>query len=62
MPTSFENAPKLLDMGATLICSGADIMMIKIALEKTQENFATLGFTFDSAMNRRKTEIESKHG
>tara|TARA_Y100000588_G_scaffold230148_1_gene243856 strand:+ start:81 stop:917 length:837 start_codon:yes stop_codon:yes gene_type:complete len=61
IPSAFENASKYLDMGATLICHGADIMLVKAGYQKIQDNFSRLGFSFDNVLDRRKSEIESKH-
>lgn len=48
---SAEHTQELLDLGARFICHHADIMMIKNALEKIQNDFTPLGFTFDNQIN-----------
>ena len=48
-PTSSpEHAKKLLDMGATLLCYNADLIMVKTGLEQIQEKFSPLGFRFQN--------------
>lgn len=47
-----EHAKKMLDMGARLLCHSADIIMIKTGLERIQEQFAPLGFTFANKLTR----------
>jgi 4-hydroxy-2-oxoheptanedioate aldolase len=42
-----EMAKRLLDIGATFLCSGADLLFIKSGLERMREQFAPLGFVFD---------------
>lgn len=44
---SLEHAKQLLDLGSRFFCHGADILMIKNALEDIQRRFGPLGFTFD---------------
>src|SRR5690606_21345613 len=46
-----EHARQLLDMGATFLCHSADILMIKTALDRLQEDFGKLGFTFANGVN-----------
>ena len=60
MPASLERAKQILDLGATFICHGGDIIMIKMALEKIQQDFAPLGFSFDNCLDRRKAELERR--
>jgi 4-hydroxy-2-oxoheptanedioate aldolase len=43
---SAEHGRKLIDMGARFIAHGADIIMVKRALEQIQQQFAPLGFWF----------------
>jgi 4-hydroxy-2-oxoheptanedioate aldolase len=51
MPTgSPEQTRQLLDLGARFICHGADIIMVKNALEEIQRRFVPLGFTFDNRL------------
>ncbi len=47
---SFEHARQLLDMGARFIPHGADIVMVKNALEDIRRRFTSFGFTFDSRL------------
>jgi len=44
---SIEHAKQLLDLGARFLCHGADIIMVKNALEEIQRRFAAFGLTFD---------------
>lgn len=44
-----EHTKQLLDMGARYIAHGADIIMIKRALEQIRQQFAPLGFAFRNA-------------
>ncbi len=43
---SVEMAKSLLEMGARFICHQSDITTMKAALEKMQQDFSPLGFTF----------------
>lgn len=43
---SVEHGRKLIDMGARFLAHGADIIMIKRALEQIQQQFGPLGFRF----------------
>jgi len=43
---SVEQAQAMLEMGARFICHGADIVMVKLGLEKIQRDMSPLGFTF----------------
>ena len=44
---SIEQTEELLEMGARFICHMADIVLVKNGLEKVQNDFGPLGFTFD---------------
>ncbi len=46
-----EHAKELLDMGATFLCYMADIVMIRDGLERVQQQFAPLGFTFNRRLD-----------
>lgn len=46
--SSPEHARRLLEMGARFLCHGADIVMIRNALEQIRRDFTPLGFTFDA--------------
>ncbi len=51
MPTSSpERSRQLLDQGARFLTYGADILMVKQALESIRETYGPLGFTFDGRM------------
>ena len=43
-----QGAKELIDMGARFITCGADIVMLKTALEAMQQEFAPAGFGFDN--------------
>ena len=45
-----DHAKQLLDMGARLICHGADIVMVKNGLEAIQKDFSPLGFSFENRL------------
>ncbi len=51
-----EHAKALLDMGATFICHSADILMIKDGLDRIQEQFSGLGFTFTNGVNGHQSK------
>lgn len=42
-----EQAKRVLDMGGSLICYGADLAFVKQGLEQVKEQFGRLGFAFD---------------
>ncbi len=59
--SSPEHAKRLLEMGASLLCHNADILMVKSGLERIQEQFAPLGFRFNNVFTRQgKSYLESK--
>ena len=45
-----EHTQKLLDLGATFICHGCDLIMVKQGMELIQERYGPLGFTFDNRL------------
>jgi 4-hydroxy-2-oxoheptanedioate aldolase len=47
---SIEQARQLMSMGARFFCYGADIVHVLQALQKAQQVFKPLGFTFDSRL------------
>jgi len=53
-----EHTSKLLELGGRFICHGADIVMIKRALEQIQQSYAPLGFTFDNRIPAMAAELE----
>ncbi|MAE65956.1 MAG: aldolase [Phycisphaeraceae bacterium] len=61
-PCNAERAKKLLDLGATMLCTGADIIMVKMGMQRTQEEFGSLGFKFDNVLERRKKQLEEQYG
>lgn len=44
---SIDHAKKVMDLGGRFLCHGADILMVKTALEDMQRKFAPLGVTFE---------------
>jgi 4-hydroxy-2-oxoheptanedioate aldolase len=44
---SIEHAKKVLDLGGRFLCHGADIIMVKTALEEMKRKFEPLGVTFE---------------
>lgn len=58
-----EHSRKLLDLGARLLCHGADIIMVKSGLEAIQRNYAELGFSFQNEFTgAAKSYIEQCRG
>jgi 4-hydroxy-2-oxoheptanedioate aldolase len=53
--TSFENAREVLAAGCRVVFCNADIVMIKNALDEMKRQFAPLGFTFSSRLDRDST-------
>ena len=47
---SLDHARQLVDLGGRFIAHGADIIMVKRALEAIQKDFGPLGFRFDSQL------------
>jgi 4-hydroxy-2-oxoheptanedioate aldolase len=45
-----ERAKQLLELGAGLVCYGADIVWVKNALEQIQDEMSGLGFTFENQL------------
>jgi 4-hydroxy-2-oxoheptanedioate aldolase len=45
-----QHARQLLDLGARFICHSADVVLLKAAFEKLQDDFAPLGFSFDNRL------------
>ncbi len=48
---SSQHARKLLDLGATFLCHGVDLLFIKQAQARVQEEFAELGFRFRNTLS-----------
>ncbi len=44
-------AEQLLEMGARILFSQADLLMVKNGMRRLQESFAPLGFTFDNQLD-----------
>lgn len=44
---STAHAQHVLDMGATLVCHGVDMLLVKEGLERIKSQFGRLGFAFD---------------
>jgi 4-hydroxy-2-oxoheptanedioate aldolase len=47
---SVEHAQQLMDMGARFICHSADVVLLKAAYERMQNDFARIGFSFDNRL------------
>jgi len=45
---STDHAKRMLDMGARLLCTGCDIVLLRDALQKIQEQYSPLGFQFNN--------------
>lgn len=55
---SAEHCHGLLELGARLICHSADIIMIKEGLDRIQQQFSNLGFTFKPACNNGEALVK----
>jgi 2-keto-3-deoxy-L-rhamnonate aldolase RhmA len=55
-----EHTQMLMDLGATFICHGADIIMVKQGMERIQQQYAPLGFTFDNRLAAEATALEQR--
>jgi 4-hydroxy-2-oxoheptanedioate aldolase len=49
--SSLEHAKRLISLGATFLCHGADLVMVKNGLEEIQKQFATIGMQFQNQLN-----------
>lgn len=49
--TNVEQAQRALNLGASLICYGMDILFLKAALENAKQQLSALGFTFGPPPN-----------
>ncbi|MAE62276.1 MAG: aldolase [Planctomycetaceae bacterium] len=59
MPTpTAERAKMMMDLGARLFLSGADLLWIKNGLQQVQADFAPLGFTFDNSLDDAQSYLE----
>jgi 4-hydroxy-2-oxoheptanedioate aldolase len=54
---SAEGAQRLLDMGARLVCHMADILFIKQGLERIQQEFGPVGFTFRNGFGAAQPDL-----
>lgn len=52
-----EHTRMLMDLGATFLCHGADIVMVKQGLEQIQARYAPLGFTFENRIATEAAEL-----
>lgn len=55
-----EHTQRLMDLGATFICHGADIIMVKQGMEQIQQKYASLGFTFDNRLAAEASYLERR--
>jgi len=53
-----EHTQRLLDLGATFICHGADLIMVKQGMERIQQQYAPLGFTFENRLAAEARRLE----
>ena len=59
MPTpTAERAKMMMDLGARLFLSGADLLWIRNGLQQVQADFAPLGFTFDNSLDDAQSYLE----
>jgi 4-hydroxy-2-oxoheptanedioate aldolase len=54
-----EHTQRLLDLGATFICHGCDLIMVKQGMEQIQEKYARLGFTFENRLAAEGARLAS---
>ena len=54
MPRIAEAARALMDRGARFIACGADLLMVKTGMERLQEEFSSLGFTFGNRLKKER--------
>lgn len=54
-----EHTRTLLELGATFVCHGADLIMVKQGMERIQQQYAPLGFTFDNRLAAEAARLES---
>jgi 4-hydroxy-2-oxoheptanedioate aldolase len=52
-----DHTRKLLELGATFICHGCDVIMVKQGMEQVQERYAQLGFTFDNRLAAEAAQL-----
>lgn len=55
-----EHTQMLVDLGAKFICHGCDLIMVKQGMEKIQERYASLGFTFDNRLLAEAEELKNR--
>jgi 4-hydroxy-2-oxoheptanedioate aldolase len=53
--TSPQQIEEAVELGARVICYGADILIIKRGLEQIRDECKALGFSFDSSAESRVT-------
>jgi len=49
--SSLDHAKRLISLGASFLCHGADLVMVKNGLEEIQRQFATIGLQFANQLN-----------
>jgi len=54
-----EHTQMLMDLGATFICHGCDLIMVKRGMEQIQASFAPLGFRFDNRLAAEAAALEA---
>ena len=54
-----EHTQMLLDLGATFICHGCDLIMVKRGMEHIQTSFGPLGFKFENRLAAEAAKLES---
>jgi 4-hydroxy-2-oxoheptanedioate aldolase len=53
-----EHCKRLMDLGALFFCHSADIVILKAGVEIIQQQFSTLGFTFNNRLAAGKSYLE----
>lgn len=55
-----EHTQMLFDLGAKFICHGCDLIMVKQGMEKIQDRYSSLGFTFENRLNAEVDELKKR--
>jgi len=56
-----EHTQRLLDLGATFICHGCDLIMVKQGMEQIQANYTRLGFTFENRLAAEASKLAATY-
>ena len=56
-----EHSRQLLDLGAKFVCHGCDLILVKQGMERIQERYAGLGFSFDNRLAAAAAELARQY-